>query len=501
VPVSDQCATNDNAGLCLTCYQGYDLKDGQCLFSLSNNAKPSDLGCGVWDWNNQVCLTCSNGWVFNAQKVCVAVSDLCQAHADNGDCTACYKGYDLKNGQCVFSDSNNAKPADSGCGNWDWNNQVCLKCSDGWVFNANKVCVPVSDQCKTHADNGDCTACYQGYDLTNGSCVFSAFNNAKPSDSGCGSWDWNNQVCLKCSNNWVFNAKNVCVPVSDQCKAHADNGDCVACYKGYDLINGSCVFSASNNAKPADSGCKTWDWDNQVCLQCSDSWVFNANKTCVPVSDQCKTHADNGDCTDCYKGYDLKNGSCVFSDSNNAKPADLGCGSWDWNNQVCLKCSNNWVFNAKNVCVPVSDQCKAHADNGDCTGCYQGYDLINGSCVFSASNNAKPTDSGCGLWDWNNQVCLKCSDGWFFNGNKTCVAVSDQCKTHADNGDCTVCYQGYDLKNGQCVFSDSNNAHPSDIGCSTWDWNNQVCLKCSFRWVFNSNKKCVPVDDNCNKYA
>ena len=102
-------------------------------------------------------------------------------------------------------------------------------------------------------------------------------------------------------------------------------------------------------------------------MKCSSGWVFNADGKCVPVSDQCKAHAENGDCTDCYKGYDLKEGKCIFSELNNAHPSDLGCGLWDWDNQKCLKCSNQWVFNADGKCVPVSDQCKAHAENGDCT--------------------------------------------------------------------------------------------------------------------------------------
>jgi hypothetical protein len=501
VPVSDDCRVHSENGDCTECFQGYDLKEGRCVFSSSNYAGPSDLGCGTWDWNKQVCLKCSSNWFFNSDKVCVPVSDQCSTSAANGDCSACYQGYDLKEGKCLFSDFNNAKPADSGCGTWDWFNQVCLKCSNRWVFNTNKVCVPVADQCKTHNDNGECLTCFFGYDLKEGKCLFSDSNNAMPSDSGCATWDWNNQKCLKCSSGWVFNKDGVCVPVADQCKTHAENGDCVTCFFGYDLKNGQCLFSDSNNAKPSDSGCATWDWNNQKCLKCSSRWVFNKDGVCVPVADQCKTHAENGECLTCFFGYDVKEGKCLFSDSNNAKPADSGCGTWDWNNQVCLKCSEHWVFNANKVCVPVADQCKTHAENGDCTSCFFGYDVKEGKCLFSDSNNAKPSDSGCATWDWNNQKCLKCSSRWVFNKDGVCVPVADQCKTNADNGDCTSCFFGYDLKEGKCVFSDSNNAKPSDSGCATWDWNNQVCLKCSKGWAFNIKNVCVAVSDLCRTNA
>ena len=366
---------------------------------MSNDAKPADLGCGVWNWDEQICLKCSSGWVFNEKKVCVPVSDLCKAHSENGDCTQCFKGYDLKEGKCVFSESNNANPSDSGCASWNWDEQICLKCSSGWVFNEKKVCVPVSDQCKAHSDNGDCTECWKGYDLKEGKCIFSESNNAKPSDSGCTTWDWNNQVCLKCSSRWTFNSNKVCVPVSDQCKTHAENGECTTCFQGYDLKNGQCIFSESNNAKPSDSGCTTWDWNNQVCLKCSSGWVFNANKVCVAVSDLCKTYGDHGDCTSCYSGYDLKNGQCIFSESNNARPSDLGCGTWDWQNQVCLKCSNRWFFNSHKKCVPVDDNCNTYSDNGNCTSCYQGYGLCDGICVsvnpLCKSLNADGTCASC----------------------------------------------------------------------------------------------------------
>ena len=148
--------------------------------------------------------------------------------------------------------------------------------------------------------------CFSGYDLVKGSCVFSPANTAAPADLGCGSWDWNNQKCLACSNRWAFNSDNICVPVSDQCASNDKSGNCVTCYKGYDLQDGKCLFSLSNNEKPADAGCGTWDWDNKVCLSCSNGWVFNSNNVCTVVSDLCASNDKSGNCLTCYKGYDLK---------------------------------------------------------------------------------------------------------------------------------------------------------------------------------------------------
>ncbi len=66
------------------------------------------------------------------------------------------------------------------------------------------------------------------------------------------------------------------------------DGVCLTCYKGYDLNNGQCNLSTVNISKPIDLGCRTWDWDNQRCLECSTNWVFNAYRVCITVSNQCK---------------------------------------------------------------------------------------------------------------------------------------------------------------------------------------------------------------------
>ena len=494
-PVSDLCSTWNSNGECVSCYNGYIVNQGACIVN-PNIFKPStDSLCATWQ--NQVCITCAPRSYFNANGVCTPVSDNCATWDSlDGVCLTCYNGYSLANGQCLVSSANHG-PKDIGCQIWDWKNQVCISCSARWVFNANKQCTAVADSCHTYDVSGACLTCYKGYDLQNGQCVVSS-SNSSPSDLGCATWDWNNQVCLQCSARYTFNANRLCVPVSDNCNQYSASGVCTSCYKGYDLTNGICVNSPVNTQTPTDVGCKTWDWNNQVCLECSARWVFNQNKVCVQVADNCAQYNAAGVCTSCYKGFDLSNGVCSVS-SSNAHPSDLGCATWDWNRQVCLVCSSRFVFNAQGSCIPVSDNCNQYNSlSGACTSCYKGYDLVNGQCTVSAATN--PLDLGCATWDWNRQVCLQCSTRWVFNANNICVQVSDNCNQYSASGVCTVCYKGYDLLQGQCILSTTNIAPPSDSGCKTWDWNNQVCLECSARWTFNAIKVCVPVSDNCNQF-
>ena len=155
-----------------------------------------------------------------------------------------------------------------------------------------------------------CLTCYQGYNLVDGSCVLS--EQKGPLDAGCKRWDWNNQKCLECSLRWIFNQDGICVPVNDYCASHASDGSCTSCYKGYELRDGACYQVTEQG--PSDLGCKKWDWNNKKCLECSERWTFGSAGTCIPVGNDCKTYNSNGQCTDCYKGYNLNNGACALSE-------------------------------------------------------------------------------------------------------------------------------------------------------------------------------------------
>ncbi len=150
---------------------------------------------------------------------------------------------------------------------------------------------------------------------------------------------------------------------------------------------------------------------------------------CAPVSDQCRTYNDHGWCTSCYRGYELHNildennqtvgVNCVYSPSNTAHPSDLGCKIWNWTTLTCNECSFNWFFDVSGKCAEVSPYCKSHdALTGRCLTCYRGYDLLNGTCEYSSSNQAAPSDPGCSKW--NGAACLECSQNWAFNSQGIC---------------------------------------------------------------------------------
>ena len=169
---------------------------------------------------------------------------------------------------------------------------------------------------------------------------------------------WNQTVCLACAFRAYFNNAGICTAVSDKCNTwDKHNGACLSCYTGYGLANNSCVISSSNNVNTTTpstvQGCKTFK--DGKCQECANYWVLNPSGDCSMVSDLCRTYDNSGNCLTCYVGYEISNGSCVYSQSNYAKPSHGGCQNWDYNNSICLKCSTNWIFDANNRCVPVND--------------------------------------------------------------------------------------------------------------------------------------------------
>jgi hypothetical protein len=199
---------------------------------------------------------------------------------------------------------------------------------------------------------GICEQCYEGYAINNGSCVLAG----AAADTGCLLWDGNHK-CLNCSARWVFNAKGVCVAVSDLCRTWGTTGACLSCYAGYSLSQGQCARD-NEPFVPAVNNPLCKEFASGVCQVCSERAYFNAGLLCVPVSDYCNTWDSlTGHCLTCYAGFVLLNGNCDIAPG--VSPSDLGCMIWDWANQVCLSCSKNWVFNANKVCVPVSDQCQS----------------------------------------------------------------------------------------------------------------------------------------------
>ena len=168
------------------------------------------------------------------------------------------------------------------------------------------------------------------------------------------------------------------------------------------------------NRIPSDAGCNDWDWPNQQCKSCSPYWVFNSNNICVPVDPLCKTYDNaNGHCLTCFKGYVLNADTGACDRAADRAVSDAGCAEWNWDQDVCVKCSHYWFMN-NGLCASVSPYCKSYDQaNGQCTTCFSGYNLSNGECLVAPENFCKTQDQN---------GCTTCYDG-FVLYQKNCVTL------------------------------------------------------------------------------
>lgn len=133
-------------------------------------------GCRQFDSSGK-CVACSNRFYKNKEGICQPVNNNCKTFdPSNGACTSCYDGFSVVENVCL------PKPDDiAGMINCNeiGENGTCKKCSNGYYFDANRVCQIIPDTCSDfNLKTGKCQGCYQGYALDkNFSCVLSTTIN------------------------------------------------------------------------------------------------------------------------------------------------------------------------------------------------------------------------------------------------------------------------------------------------------------------------------------
>jgi len=174
----------------------------------------------------------------------------------------------------------------------------------------------------------------------------------------------------------------------------------------------------------------------------------------------------------------------VKGDSTN-NYIDPNCASFT--NNVCVKCSKNYYFGIKGLCILANPLCQTFdPTNGKCLTCFQSYVLNKGECIIDANNTA--TDPNCA--SWLDGICVLCAPRTFINSKGLCENVNINCGTYKiTDGSCTSCYPGFDLANGVCSVSNS----PSS--CSKFD-SKGACLNCSQGSYLNSGR-CIQIDPQC----
>lgn len=162
-----------------------------------------------------------------------------------------------------------------------------------------------------------------------------------------------------------------CVKALSNCKSINANYTCTACFDGYDLINATCQLKNDTAASQTDQFCS--NFSNGSCVSCVTRYFLSSSGKCLQVDPNCQNYTDKGVCQLCYIGFKYMNGICMKYDFNNF-----------WFNipsSNAIQC----VFRSVNIngaCVRVNDQCATWSNTTAlCTGCYKGYEEVNGVCV------------------------------------------------------------------------------------------------------------------------
>lgn len=176
-----------------------------------------------------------------------------------------------------------------------------------------------------------------------------------------------------------------------------------------------------------------------ACTQASDE----EGDSCEPAY-ECRLSGTQIQCVACAAGQKCRcpdgkmsngSGDCVVCNGNYDCSGDEVCTNAGTTSSYCetLNCpEGTYVGNHEcNSCGGITPHC-AECDDGTCTGCDAGYDLIDGVCVKK-----------------------DCGDGYYLDeSDGTCKPCGTGCKSCSNPNTCDDCLPGYELKDGVCVAKD-----------------------------------------------
>lgn len=129
VLVNPLCRSFNNVnGLCLSCYNGYNLNNGSCL----SGSGAVDPNCQTF--TNGTCSQCYGGYYYKRSTLsCLLNSKNCSNYDGDGNCIACYGGYYVNKGECEIID-----PL---CANFNQQTKLCQGCYGGYTLTNNKCVI------------------------------------------------------------------------------------------------------------------------------------------------------------------------------------------------------------------------------------------------------------------------------------------------------------------------------------------------------------------------
>lgn len=118
----------------------------------------------------------------------------------------------------------------------------------------------------------------------------------------------------------------------------------------------------------------------------------------------------------------------------------VGCKVFDWVNNNCLVCEDEFVRNDNGECLKPIENCLEQGTNG-CTKCSTNYDLKNGKCESFATSRCIEMD--------DKKLCKRCQNSF--------ALIAGECRTFKQLGTILLDYNQFSpekLKEKIIIFTD-----------------------------------------------
>ena len=496
------CSYTDNCeisykGNCLQCINNFVLigKNLNDVIKICKSLNSEDLrNCEKINIEAGICLTCKEGfYLTEIDKRCVQTKDCSQSKL--GECIKCKYGYysDKKDNKCKVQEgkldncqyTNDGITCEKCAENYYFNKDKeclrvnycekvnsyykCLYCIDGYYLLDNEnVCTPEINCLKGDRDFGICTLCIEGYyiDYTDFKCKSNKENNDfKYCEIA------NNGKCTKCINYYFLGEDNKCSE-SKNC-ADSKNAICNKCienyYLGYDhkCTNvENCIYSNYN----------------YECLECEGNYFFDKNsKKCVVAEgdfENCKSGYKGWLCLECKDDYylNMTNHLCY----SNLEDNDFyKCIVSDSKAEHCANCAKNFYLGHLDYKCTNIIGCELSHNRIRCKECNERYylNVFTGKCIYNneIENENEIKFYGCNKTNPEGTFCENCKNGLVLDENKLCV----------DKKHCI------DMENNKCKKCRSDYCLNEIFGCVEVIFEFNYCAECNDIFDFNNCTKCI----------
>ncbi|KAH0576118.1 Cysteine-rich membrane protein 2 [Spironucleus salmonicida] len=452
--------------------------------------------CNGPDANN--CLTCPTGQYLTGDQTCAACDVKCAACRGSPTiCQACANSHELINqacSTCVLSRTKNCtcgtsincatcKDSDQTvCGlcskKYDLNTEKpCTVCRAGYIettIDRVKTCVKCDAPCTSCSAEDVCTACKDGYVLTNSTCTVCQENITENcicgSAKNCSTCDLTDIAkCGSCSGNFQLSDSKICetckpgyfasntspltcekCPIT--CLTCTNAATCQTCQNGNFLLNSVCIPCVAGQAQQCTCGvaknCDICDTNNAAncascigdfdisgsdpCTVCKTGFYANlaSPKTCSKCAQGCAICASANDCNTCENDYSMLGTTCEKCKSGQSGPCQCesfnNCTTCDLNTKKCSSCITNYDVNS----------------DPPCSSCVSGmFPDTQNSCKKCVANCLKCASLSS---------CTSCDAGYAIEGG-ACSKCPANCKTCTSANSCETCESGFHLVSLQCV--------------------------------------------------